>query len=224
MGRVDLNVDIGEGMPHDAALLRFATSANVGCGAHAGSPELSREVALLCRGLGVVVGAHPGYPDREAFGRAPWEDPWKALDSLLAQTELLAGLGAAYVKPHGAFYNQSAGGGAAAEVLTELLRRFRLPLLGLAGTGHPVAAAEAGVRFAREGFADRRLLPNGMLAPRSEPGAVLTGAEAVCRNVLSLAPHVDSICLHGDTPGGVALAEAVRRALAEAGHEVGPWL
>ncbi|MCA1948748.1 MAG: LamB/YcsF family protein [Armatimonadetes bacterium] len=224
MGRVDLNVDIGEGMPYDAPLLRFATSANVGCGAHAGSPELTREVVLLCRDLGVAVGAHPGYPDREAFGRAPWDDPWKAFDSLLAQTELLAGLGAAYVKPHGAFYNQSAAGGAAGDVLEELLRRLGLPLLGLPGGAHEGVARRAGVRFAREGFADRLLLPNGMLVPRSEPGAVVTGVDAVCRNALALAPLVDSICLHGDTPGSVELAGAVRRALEQAGFEVAPWL
>ncbi len=223
MGRVDLNVDIGEGMPYDAPLLRFATSANVGCGAHAGSPRLTREVVLLCRDLGVVVGAHPGYPDRDTFGRTPWQDPWQAFESLLAQTELLADLGAAYLKPHGAFYNQSAEGGPAAEVLEELLRRFGLPLLGLPGGEHEGVARRAGVRFAREGFADRRLLPNGMLAPRSEPGAVLTDPSAVCRNALDLAPQVDSICLHGDTPDCVGLAGAVRRALEEAGFEVAPW-
>ncbi len=223
MGTIDLNVDIGEGLPYDADLLRFATSANVGCGEHAGSPAVTREVAAMCRDLGVVFGAHPGYPDRATFGRAEWEDPWRAIDSLAAQVEFAAGLGAVYLKPHGALYNQSAQGGPAFEVLVELLRRFRLPLLGLGGTAHQRAAQEAGVRFAREGFADRRMLPDGLLAPRSQAGAVLADPEEVCRNAVGLASKVDSICLHGDTAGCVELASAVRRALEDAGFEVRPW-
>lgn len=224
MGTVDLNVDIGEGFPFDEELVRIATSANVACGEHAGSPERTREVVGLCRDLGVVVGAHPGYPDRRSMGREPWRDPLEALDSLSLQVDFVVGLGAAYVKPHGALYNQSMDPGPAADVLARLLERFRLPLLGLAATEHERVATAVGVRFASEGFADRSTLPDGRLTPRSQPGAVLTEPEAVVRNALSLAPRVASICLHGDTPGCVDLARRVRLELESAEWRIEPWV
>ncbi|MCX7799604.1 MAG: LamB/YcsF family protein [Fimbriimonadales bacterium] len=224
MGSVDLNVDVAEGFPFDRELLRVATSANVACGEHAGSTELARETAILCRDLGVVVGAHPGYPDRARMGREPWPSPAAAWDSLQRQVELLMTLGACYLKPHGALYNQSCDPGPAAELLARLVEKFRLPLIGLAATEHERVAREVGVPFAREGFADRRLLPNGRLAPRSEPGAVLHRADEVVANAISLAPSVDAICLHGDTPGCVELARGVRRGLEAAGWRIEPWL
>jgi UPF0271 protein len=158
------------------------------------------------------------------MGRQPWRNPWDALESLARQVDFLVSSGAVYLKPHGALYNQATEPGPAAEVLTRLLERFRLPLLGLSGTEHEKIAAAVGVRFVREGFADRRLLPDGRLMPRSQPGSVLHDPRSVVDNALSLAQQVDSICVHGDTPGCVALARTVRSELEAAGWRVEPWV
>jgi UPF0271 protein len=246
--RIDLNVDIGEGFPWDDALLEVATSANVGAGAHAGSWQITLETVEKCRVRGVAIGLHPGYPDRDSMGRAPMPPELQRayLDSIVRQVrDFLDAVPAAYLKPHGAFYNETArvlppgwnlsrerppyaeGGhylgrempGAA--TLSMLLRVHRLPLLGLTGTAHEELARRAAVPFLREGFADRAYRPDGTLVPREEAGAVLTDPGAIRAQVVRLAERVDSICLHGDTPGCVAFAQMVRRTLEDAGYEVG---
>ena len=224
MKTIDLNVDISEGFPYDRELLKFATSANVCCGAHAGSAELSHETAILCQAMGVRIGAHPGYPDRENFGRLSWSDH-EAMESgalfhsLVEQVNSL-GTPVAYIKPHGALYNDSCTAGPAATLVASLISRFHAPLMGLPGTFHERIAEAAGFGFVREGFADRRTLADGRLAPRSEPGAVITDPDEACRQAVSLAGHVDSVCLHGDGERAVELARAVRSALEQAGYEV----
>jgi UPF0271 protein len=250
MKKIDLNADLGEGFGYDDALLSIVTSANVCCGVHAGDPELTRLTVEKCLERGVRVGAHPGYPDRDSMGRRPME-PGKErvyLDSILSQIRSFCyAYPAAYLKPHGAFYNDTArvlaqnwdsmtthptarspyeaGGVALSEVpgtgvLIMALRLTRVALMGLPGTMHEPIAARAGSPFIREGFADRRYLADGRLAPRSEPGAVLTEAPEVVEQAISLAASVDSICLHGDTPDAAGLAEAVRVGLERAGFEV----
>lgn len=248
--RIDINVDIGEGFGFDRDLLQIATSANIACGVHAGSLETTMEAVELCLERGVRVGVHPGYPDRQSMGRAAIPEGMQVayLDSIRTQIEdFLRRTAAAYVKPHGAFYNDlarplsllwdsvashpgskspyEAGGQELSKapgsgLLIMLLRINHLPLMGLPGTLHQVVADRAGYGFIREGFADRRTTPKGLLVPRSEPGAVLSDLGEITQQVFTLAEKVDSICIHGDTEGAVAIAERVRRSLEKGGYEV----
>lgn len=223
MKRIDLNVDIGEGFPFDRDLIAIATSANVGCGGHAGSTELTAETVRRCLAAGVRVGAHPGLPDRESMGRIlPPEPDAEGLAQLAG--ELLGQVGrvegATYIKPHGALYNDSASGGWTSGLVSALLIRFRLPLMGLAGTHHAKLAAGAGVPLIREGFADRRMGLDGQLIPRTEPGAFITDEREMDEHVLILAESVDSICLHGDSDHAVENARRIRHVLREAGYRV----
>lgn len=247
--RIDLNVDIGEGFPFDEELLRFATSANICCGSHAGSIELTRHTVNLCRKHKVRFGAHPGYPDRDTMGRAPMREGQERqyLRSVFDQlTDFESFARPEYIKPHGALYNDTAiilpeewnkpdrdhsayeAGGIflshfpGVHSLAMLLRVHKLPLMGLPGTAHEEAARRAGQTFIREGFADRAYAGDGSLTPRSSPGAVLSDPAQIRRQVLELVGKVDTICLHGDTPGCVEIAGMVREALETEGVEVGP--
>lgn len=224
MPKIAINVDIAEGSPHDEALLDLATQANICCGAHAGSPELARSTARLARAKGVAVGAHPGYPDPDHFGRRPYSEippeiHSTILPSLFDQTALLAQQ-AAYLKPHGALYNDSVRPGRPAEILASLLARFPLPLLGLPGTLHPQIAAAIGVPFWPEAFADRRTQPDGTLVPRSQPHAILTDPEEIRRQILLLAPTARSFCVHGDGPDPLPTLKLLRKTLHEAGYTI----
>ena len=256
MKKVDLNVDIGEGFPHDEELLEFATSASVCCGEHAGSWDLTVATIGLCQDLGKRIGMHPGYPDRPGMGRRtllPYNSTtWNS--SLVEQAVRFCGyVKPAYVKPHGAFYNDTAlpleyfvppelgpvsrgssyvaegESGFAASLIAGLPGGTSLftillatpCLMGLPGTMHEQAARTAGASFIREGFADRAYDWLGLLVPRSEPGAVLEDPEQIGQQVLDLAPKVDSICLHGDTPNCLEFAEIVFKTLVDAGYEVG---
>lgn len=217
--RIDLNADIGEGGPHDDGLLGLVSTANVCCGAHAGSESLSVATARAAMHRGLRVAAHPGYADREGFGRRPMRAGDVSNGSLVAQVALLAAEGATAVKPHGAFYNQSAKEPWAADLLVELLRSSGLALIGWPVGLHPDAAQRAGVPFEREGFLDRGVGPDGFLVPRGEPGAHLTPSDA---DVLALADQCDSLCVHGDGPDPVEVMRRARSVLAGAGWEIGP--
>lgn len=224
MKTIDLNVDIGEGAGFDAELLEIATSANVCLGAHAGSWEVTVETIRLCERAGVRVGAHPGFPDRGSMGRRTphrhERDAWAAdvHEQVRRFRSLRVG---SYVKPHGALYNLSADGDAwAGDVVARALETLDLPLMGLPGTAHLGIATQAGQWLIREGFADRAYTSAGFLVPRSDQGAVLDDPAAVVAQAFFLAPTVDSICLHGDTPGCVGFARRIRAALEEAGFEV----
>jgi UPF0271 protein len=249
--RVDLNVDIGEGSPHDEALLEFATSANICCGEHAGSWDLTLETIELCKSKGVRIGAHPGYPDRKAMGRRPMEieEHSEYLKSIFDQVaRFTETVRPEYLKPHGAFYNQTSqvlppswvptddrwkalivddpigqaiGRIPGAGSLGMLLRIHRLALMGLAGTAHEEIAKRSEVFLFHEGFADRAYNDNGTLVPRGEPGAVLVDPKLVEAQVLRIAPTVNSICLHGDTPNALEFAELVTKTLKDANYEVG---
>jgi UPF0271 protein len=220
MARVDLNVDIGEGFPNDGALLSFATSANICCGVHAGSWDLTARTVELCLSKAIRIGAHPGYPDREFMGRRdPVPEEQAAFgESILQQvTRFAAEFPCAYIKPHGAWYNAIVAGDAFAHKVLERVRNASdLPMMLLRGfeLSHPISVI-------REAFADRAYLPNGQLMPRSQPGAVLHDPRDIKNQVLQLAPTVDSICLHGDTPNALEFAELVYKTLVDAGYEVG---
>lgn len=224
MNRIDINVDIAEGFPWDAELVKAATSANVCCGVHAGSAELARETIELCRQAGTRIGLHPGYPDRSGMGRVSAADLGLTKDEMLrsiwGQCENLLSF-ASYIKPHGAFYHDSALDALAQDALTTVLERCGLPLMGLADSGHVVAADRAGVPLIREGFADRRYDGSGHLVSRSEPDAVLHDTEQIERQVVALAGRIDSICVHGDGSDPVGVVFAVRRALEREGIEAG---
>lgn len=240
MKKVDLNVDIGEGFPHDAALLEFATSANICCGEHAGSWELTLQTIELCKDKGTRIGCHPGFPDRESFGRrVPKENEIDAyLISVGEQVDrFVKETTASYIKPHGAFYNVLASRGfpnefapsiygACGGALIHILMLTGLPPMLLLGSRDGAVVEERiaplwHTKPIYEGFADRRYRADGTLTPRSEPDAVLRDPEEIRAQVMSLAPKVDSICLHGDTPNCLEFAELVRRTLLDAGYEVG---
>lgn len=229
MKKVDLNVDIGEGFPYDEALLEFATSVNVCCGEHAGSWELTLDTIELCKRKGTRIGMHPGFPDRASMGRAvPEGSVTHLLWSLYSQCKgFMAAHRASYVKPHGAFYNLMCSSeeesepelwAACGATLIEIVENFDVPVMIL-----PVAAPIGDYQdrpIIAEGFADRAYQPDGTLVPRTEPGAVLEDPEQIKEQVLRLAPEVDSICLHGDTPGCLEFAQMVRKTLEDAGYEV----
>jgi UPF0271 protein len=245
---MDLNADLGERDEPDGRddpLLAVVTSAAVACGGHAGSPAVMAEVCQKAQQLGVTLGAHPSYVDREGFGRRPRSVPPRVLqDQLVAQIgtllDVARGQGSTirFVKPHGALYNAMADDEALAQLVAEAVRSIGdLVLVGLAGSPGLVVAARCGLTTAAEAFCDRAYLPSGRLAPRGSPGAVFDDPEAVVRQALEIAQHgrvraqdgstvpiqADTLCCHGDTPGAQQLARAVREGLEQAGIAVAPF-
>lgn len=251
MAAIDLNADLGEtvdGVPtaDDAAMFAVISSASIACGGHAGDVTSMREAVTRAESHGVAVGAHPSYVDRAGFGRAALSvDPATLRDQVRTQLDALVAAGGdlRYVKPHGALYHAVSAddvvAGAVVAAIADVSERIgrALPVLGLDGAG--VRAAEsAGLPFVREAFLDRGYLPGGGLVPRTAPGALLHDPDVVAARAVRLARdgEVDavdgsvlrvgaaSLCLHGDSPGAVAMARAVRAALDAAGVEVAaPW-
>jgi UPF0271 protein len=229
-----LNMDLGELPDEPEALYALAHIANVACGGHAGDDDSMARAVTLCAAGGTALGMHPSYPDREGFGRRERAMSPAELEATVAEQcgRLVAiagraGVSVAYAKAHGALYHAAtrdlavaralvAGAGRAADRLVG--RRSAadgVTWIGAAGGALERVAADAGVAFAREAFADRATRPDGSLVPRGEPGAVIADEDAVVAQALALARRgdVDTLCLHGDTPGAVALARAVRAAL-----------
>jgi UPF0271 protein len=250
--RIDLNSDLGESfgpwtMGDDVAMLAIVTSANVACGGHASDPETMFRTLTEAASRGVVVGAHPGYADREGFGRrvipmAPDEigRMVAAQVGALAGVAALAGTEVRYVKPHGALGNLAADDRAVADAIVAAVTALpgRLAILAISGTELELAARAAGAEVYSEVFADRAYLPSGRLVPRSRPGAVVHDAEEAAARLIGFldsglmpvaggAPiplAVQSICVHGDSPGAVEMAGTVRRRLEAAGVAVAPFL
>ncbi|WP_183094816.1 LamB/YcsF family protein [Nocardioides stalactiti] len=237
---VDLNADVGESfgrwtLGDDEALLAVVTSANVACGFHAGDPLTLRRTCAEAVRRGVRIGAQVGYRDLAGFGRRFMEVPADELAAdVLYQLGALDGIAraaggrVAYLKPHGALYNAIVTHQAQARAVVEAVLAFQdghgvaLPVLGLPGSSFLELAAQAGLPVVPEGFADRAYRPDGTLAPRSEPGAVLTDPRAVAAQAVRLAGSgtVGSICVHGDSPDAAVLATAVRAGLAGGGFTV----
>lgn len=230
---IDLNADLGEGAGTDADLMPLITSANISCGFHAGDAETVAAALELAAAYGVRVGAHPGYPDREHFGRRELDLTPRAVFLLcLHQLGALRALAEeqevpfTYVKPHGALYHQAGQTRAYAVGLVNAARAISrtadLPVVGLPGSGTQTLSAEVGLSFIPEGFADRRYRPDGSLVPRTEPDAILHDVKEVVAQVEWLVREkgVRTICVHGDTPGAVEFVRAVRGALLDAGHEL----
>jgi 5-oxoprolinase (ATP-hydrolysing) subunit A len=242
---MDLNSDLGEGygrwtLGDDAALLEVVTSANVACGFHAGDPATIDRTVRTAVDHGVAIGAQVSYPDLVGFGRREMDVPPDDLTAdVLYQLGALeafaraAGSRVRYLKPHGALYNRIAGDPVQAAAVVEAIRRYdpALPLLTLPGSAAMEAAGEAGITTVGEGFADRAYTPEGRLVSRREPGAVLHDPDQVAARAVRMATEgrvetadggevavgIRSLCVHGDTPGAVALAKAVRAALDQAG-------
>jgi len=219
---MNLNADLGEGAGADEAILGFVDSANVACGAHAGSISIAIATALRCRQLGVEVGAHPGYDDHTRFGRVETALSAAEIEALVAYQ--VAGLAAvvpiAYVKPHGALYHRCQHDPAAADAVARVAKAHDVGLLGQPDFEILAAAVRAGIPAYREGYADRLMMPDGSLAPRTNPGALLDPAAAAKQAVrLAQSGRYDTICVHGDTKGAAETAAAVRQALRDAGVE-----
>ena len=225
---IDLNADLGEGCSWDDALLLRVSSASVSCGAHAGTPDEIARTLRWAVSRGVVIGAHPGYADRDGFGRVDQDLTDGQIVALIErQLDDLAGWAEAtgasvrFVKPHGALYNQAQRDGRIASAIVAALVARRLPILGRPGGEVERAAQKHGLRFVGEGFADRRYRPDGRLVPRTEPGAVLEDPEEIRDQVLRLVEQgVETLCVHGDDPRSVALADLVLVALRGAGVAV----
>jgi len=222
---VNLNADIGEGAGEDEAILACVDSANIACGVHAGSASITIATAWRCRTLGVQVGAHPGYDDRSGFGRIERSMSASEIEALIAFQ--VAGLAAvvpiAYVKPHGALYHRCQRDPDVADALARVAKVHGIGVMGQPRFEIIAAAERAGIPGYREGFADRLMLPDGSLAPRSQAGAVLD-PNLAAQQAVSLARSCgyDTICVHGDTRGAGQVAAAVRKALREAGIETMP--
>lgn len=217
---MNLNSDLGEGAGEDEAILAQVDSACVGCGVHAGSASISVQTVARCHALGVEVGAHPGYDDRAHLGRAEVPISVQEIESLVAfQVAGLAALGPmAFIKPHGALYMRCQVDRAAADAVARVAKRYGAGLVGQPGFEIIAAASRAGIPAYREGFADRLMLADGSLAPRSQPGSVLEPQRAVEQALrLARSDRYDTICTHGDTPGAAQIVTAVRQALAAAG-------
>ncbi|MEA2627955.1 MAG: 5-oxoprolinase (ATP-hydrolyzing) subunit [Chloroflexota bacterium] len=222
---MNLNSDIGEGAGADEVILGFVDSANVACGAHAGSMSISIATAWRCRQLGVEIGAHPGYDDRAGFGRIEKALTPAEIEALVAFQ--VAGLAAvvpiAYVKAHGALYHRCQSDPDAADALARVARAHGVGLLGQPGFEIVAAAKRAGIPAYREGFADRLAMPDGTLAPRTQAGSLLNPGAAARQAVrLAESGRYDTICFHGDGKSAAKIASAVRQALRDAGVETGP--
>jgi UPF0271 protein len=248
---IDLNADLGEGfgrwaLGDDEALLDIVTSANVACGFHAGDPATMHRICRAAVARGVAVGAQVGYRDLAGFGRRRIEyDLDELRDDVLYQIGALAGFCRVaggrvdYVKPHGALYNTAAVEEGQASAVVAAVRAYdaTLPVLCQPGSVLARLSAEAGLTVVGEGFADRGYRTDGTLVPRSAPGALIHEPEAVVARAVRMAVEgvvetpdgrvvpcpVESICVHGDTPGAVSLAERVRDGLAAAGRSVAPF-
>ena len=248
--RIDLNADVGESlgpwpMGDDAALIPLVTSVNIACGFHAGDPRTIERTVALAVAAGAAVGAHPGYPDLIGFGRRDLSMTPEDLEAaVIYQVGAMrafahaAGVELRHVKPHGALYHRAATDPQQAAAVARAVRRCsrELVLVGFAGSALLAAGTDAGLRVAAEAFPDRAYAPTGALQPRALPGGLLTDSHEIAERAVrmvrdgvviavdgsSVRLTADTICLHGDTPGAVGHARAIRAALEAAGIAVRP--
>lgn len=240
---IDLNADLGEGCPHDHELLQLITSANISCGAHAGSPDDIDTAIRQALRHDVAIGAHPSYPDRKHFGRKPMRMKPESLRQTLSdqlqalQQRVQAADGSLHhVKPHGALYNQTARDRELAELICEVIESVdrNLVVVGLSGSTFVEVARHRGLRTLAEAFADRKYRDDGSLLPREDPEALLASNEEVIRQGLALATGAgirsaggrtmtlpaDTICLHGDHSEALTSAARLRGMLESRGVRI----
>ena len=246
--RIDLNCDMGESfgtykMGHDEEVIKYVSSVNIACGFHAGDPMWMRRTVRLAEEHDVAIGAHPSFPDLVGFGRRNVDvTPDEAKADLVYQIGALQAFTSAkrlqHVKPHGAMYNRAVDDEALARAVCEAVLDVDpgMIMLALAGSRWASIAEEMGLRVAREVFPDRALNPDGTLVSRSESGAVIHDVDRVAERGLRMVTQgratavtgdeievrADSLCLHGDTPGAVEMASALRRELEAEGVAVVP--
>lgn len=245
MPHIDLNCDLGEGAGSDEAILPLVTSANVACGMHAGTPSVMRATVKLAIKAGVAIGAHPGFDDKANFGRSEMIiSPEQAHELVLYQIGALAGIVKAeggrlrHVKPHGALYNMACRDAGLAGAIARAVKAFnpKLILFGLPGSELVKAGRRFRIPTAAEAFADRSYQPDGSLTPRSRPDALITDAMKAADQAVRIVTEgkvratdgtdirlkADTICLHGDGPHALELADALRRTLKASGVSVSP--
>lgn len=244
MRELDLNADVGEGMESDAELIPLVSSVNIACGAHAGDPDTMRKTIEVAQRHRASIGAHPGYFDRENFGRRPQQlSRQQRVDLILYQLGALDAIATAmgaevsHLKAHGALYNQAESNGDVAMSIVEALLKWpkRLRLVGRAGSAMESAAREADLPFVPEAFADRRYLGDGSLMPRSRKGAVLEGDAAseqvrllldegcvIADDGSRVRVEFKTLCIHGDSPAAVESAGWVRKELQTRGITTRP--
>ena len=244
MTSVDLNCDIGEGCGNDAELMRYISSANIACGFHAGDEATMRRTVELALENGVAVGAHPGYRDRENFGRTEMSLSrdevrrliFDQLEALKAECDRQAAK-IRHIKPHGALYNQAAGDRELATTLAEAISEFDsgLTFYGLSGSLMVSEAERVGLKTASEVFADRSYRSDGTLTPRSQPNALIHETETSLTQVLDMINYgrvrstdaimvpvkAETICIHGDGPNAVEFAKLIRERLTSEGISIG---
>ncbi len=250
MVRVDLNCDMGESfgtwqLGDDSAILPFVTSINVACGFHAGDPSVMRATVLAAAAVGVHIGAHPSLPDLVGFGRREMAiSAVEAYDLTVYQLGALqavasvCGVRVQHVKPHGALYNMAAARDDLADSIARAVRDVdsALMLFGLSGSALISAGRACGLQTVSEVFADRAYRADGSLVPRASPNATISDPQLAAQRALNMVQHaqvaaedgapvsvtVDTICIHGDTPGAAAMANAIRSALRDAAVLVAP--
>jgi 5-oxoprolinase (ATP-hydrolysing) subunit A len=237
--KIDLNCDLGEEAGNDEAIMPYITSANIACGFHAGNENVMRATVRFAKQYGVNIGVHPGWNDRENFGRIEMKVSAEETEEIvfqqinaLAKIAKEEGVALTHVKPHGALYNQAAKDRVLADVIARAVKRISMGLIlvGLAGSGLCEAGAEAGIQVAGEGFPDRAYNPDGTLMSRSKAGAVIEAPEDVTMNALRLIRdgisfggkivRVETLCLHGDNPRAAENAKLLRETLIKNGIEV----
>lgn len=245
---IDINSDLGEfaeasRLENDRSVLRFVTSANIACGFHASDPFTMAKAVRMAKEAGVSVGAHPGFPDRENFGRREMPFPPEEVRAMmLYQIGALQaicrseGTALTHVKPHGALYNMAAKDKTLALAIAEAIASYDKDLIfvGLSGSLMEQAAKEKDLRFAAEVFADRAYEDDGTLVPRSKAGALIEDENLAVRRMLRLLREgviesvngrdiplaADTICVHGDSPKALAFAAKLREALEAEGIAV----
>ncbi|AHM63558.1 nitrogen-containing heterocycle degradation enzyme [Flammeovirgaceae bacterium 311] len=242
---VDLNCDLGESygnytLGNDSSILQYISSANIACGFHAGDPSVMQKTVIMALNRGVAIGAHPGLPDLQGFGRREMAvTPAEAHAIVLYQIGALwaftraEGAALQHVKPHGALYNMAAVNPKLAEAIAEAVYKIdpSLILYGLAGSELIAAGRRIGIRTAQEVFADRSYQQDGTLTPRSQPDAILTDPKAAADQVMEMIINgtvtslqdtlykikADTVCIHGDGPDALLFAQKINRKLSEAG-------
>lgn len=244
--KIDLNCDMGESfgryaLGNDESIMPFITSANIACGLHAGDPLVMGRTIRLAKQYGVAVGAHPGWPDLQGFGRREMSLSAEETEAfVLYQIGALAAFAKSesvelhHIKPHGALYNQAVKDRAIAGAIASAAKRFSVDLIlvGLAGSGLVEAGVEAGLRVAQEGFPDRNYNPDGTLVSRKQINAIIESPQEVAAHAVRLVQdgiefgdrrvRVDTLCLHGDHPKAEPNAKIVRDALEKSGVEIAP--
>ncbi len=234
--QVDLNCDVGEGVPTDEQIIPFISSANIACGYHAGDADTIKRTIEYCMKYGVAVGAHPSWPDRDNFGRTEMQQsPDEIYRIVTEQLSIIANISQQFgcrlhhVKPHGALYNQSAKDQTIATAIAKAVVDFDASLLlfGLSGSISVTEASAIGLQTAHEVFADRTYQDDGSLTPRSQPNALIEEEAQALQQVLQLISEqtvttvsgkiipvkADTICIHGDGKKAVAFATSISSAL-----------